>query len=79
LRFLDSEKWCSVTIIEGVERHSSTFVRDICRQRDYYHGFFDTWLVGVLSYAPNLDYLIPSHDYIPFYIYTLPYVTINGA
>lgn len=66
-------------IIHGIERHSSTFVRDICRHKEYYHGIIDTWLVGFISFRPNLQYQLHPHGYIPLEIITLPTIIASEA
>lgn len=40
---------------------------------------FDTWLVGILAYAPRLEYPIPHLGYIPLDIHTLPSAIASGA
>ena len=62
-----------------MKRYSSTFVRDISRQRDYYHGVVDTWLVGIPSFRPGLEYLLFPPGYIPLDISMLPNATANEA
>lgn len=63
----------------SVERQSTSFIRDICKQQDYYYDIINTWLVGVPTYVPNVDYPIPPLGYIPLDISTLPIAIANGT
>lgn len=60
----------------GIKRQSS-FIRDICRQWDYYYRVTHTWLVGVPTYEPSFNYPIPPLGYIHLDFYILP-MTIDS-